>query len=104
MAPSCLGVRCRRLITASIAWETAPVTACSLAWRAGASIRLPRGPRFVTGLARCSHGVSGAGSFGDDSPRTALPLGTGLTCSPKGTPLAPWLSSGIVEERHYGAP
>jgi hypothetical protein len=67
----CLGVRCRRLVTASIAGETAPATACSLAWKAGASTRLPRGPRSETGLGGCSHAASGTGSCGDDRPGLA---------------------------------
>ena len=47
-----VGGRCRRLVTASIAWETASVTACSLAMRACASTSiLTGGRRSVTGLA-----------------------------------------------------
>lgn len=46
------GGRCRRLVTASIAWQTASVTACSLAMRACAStLILTGGLRSVTGLA-----------------------------------------------------
>jgi hypothetical protein len=71
---SAWGARCRKLVTANIAGETVPVTACYLAWTAGASITLPRGPHSVTGLARCLHAASGAGSFGDDASRTGLPF------------------------------
>jgi len=42
---------CRRLVTASIAGETAPVTVCFLATRACASTLFPWGPRSDTGLA-----------------------------------------------------
>jgi hypothetical protein len=47
----CRECRCRRLVTASIAGETAPVTVCFLASGACASTLFPWGPRCVTGLA-----------------------------------------------------